>query len=95
MLQYRDRQPAGNFGNWDLRNNAFFKPAALTSFGVACFADERRCGRGPTDEGSLEVSLCGFDGSLSYPGAVCRTWLVILPSMSNKKLTLRVTLGDW
>lgn len=67
ILQYRDRLPTGTNGNWDLRNNAFFKPAALTSYGIACFADPRRCGQNnPQDEGSLQVNSCACEGPLFH-----------------------------
>ena len=56
-LQYeRDLVPSGS-GAWDLRGIRFFVPMELPSYGIAAFADRRRCGRGPDDPGSLDVCV--------------------------------------
>jgi hypothetical protein len=52
-------------GAWDLRGLSFYQAAPMTSFAVAAFCDERRCGRGLDDEGSLQVMA-----KYSYPDTI-------------------------
>jgi hypothetical protein len=55
-LVYDKPMNVGGLG-WDMRSSHFHKPAVMASYGIASFADFRRCGRGLQDEGSLEVRL--------------------------------------
>ena len=57
-LIYSSLVDPGPGGSWDLRKVKFMRPAKLLAYGIASFADRRRCGRGAEDPGSLQVQKC-------------------------------------
>lgn len=71
LCGYSPMQP-GTTGAWNLRNVRFYRPATLTSFGVASFEEERVVGQFH-DPGSLMVCCRPQPLKISLgPNAPCR-----------------------